>query len=68
MSTLTETLGEVYSSSRNDNWSGELIREESGKVHETIRSTMTSITTILTSDNASAEDKEWARKQIEKLL
>lgn len=65
---MNDLLATVYKSGRADDWTWELIGSESDKVHETARSFVKTLTTVLCAPNASKDDKAWARKRIDSLM
>lgn len=68
MKMFKELIEEVYSSARYDNWSGQLIRAESEKVHETMKLALETFASILNNPTATPEERKWARDKIDALM
>jgi hypothetical protein len=65
---LKQLIEEVYESARLDDWSGELISDETEKVHATFKLALESFTAVLNSSIATPEERKWARDKIDQLL
>lgn len=65
---LQDLISEIYDNARIDDWSGELIRCETEKMHETFRVALASFTSVLTNPSSSPEEKAWARDKIDAIF
>lgn len=64
---LRHVLNTMFEFAESDDWSGDLISRESTKIHETVRELTAQMTSIIVDPNARDIDKEWAKKQLEKM-
>lgn len=65
---MIKMLKDIYHCAIIGKWNGNLIDCESGKIHETVRNSISTLATIVCAPNASKEHKQWAKDKIEELL